>query len=222
MAKFTANPSLRRQIESAVDRGLAAAVVELQAGIKEMLSRPGGGRIYVKSTARKSGNGKTYMAPNARAMKRARALGIKPRVIGRGAARRFWITAGEANRIYFSALQASSKRGAKAKNIRELGFHQASAPGQPPAPDTGMLRRSWQVGQPEKTGTRRVHRLGSNVKYARRMEFGGTDKRGITILPRPYVAPTIARYGPKAVEAFRSVVAGTLAAGASVTIGRSP
>lgn len=200
-----------------MDRGLAAAVVELQAGIKEMLSRPGGGRIYVKSTARKGGNGKTFMAPNARAMKRARALGIQPRAIGRGAARRFWITAGEANRIYFSALQASSKRGAKSKSMRDLGFHRASAPGQPPAPDTGMLRRSWQVGRMEKTGTRRVYRLGSNVRYAKRMEFGGGN-----ILPRPYVAPTIAQYGPKAVEAFRSVVAGTLAAGASVTIGRSP
>lgn len=34
----------------------------------------------------------------------------------------------------------------KARNAREAGIHRASRPGQPPAADTGMLRRSWQVG----------------------------------------------------------------------------
>ena len=33
------------------------------------------------------------------------------------------------------------------RNLREAGFHKASAPNNPPAVDTGTLRRSWQVGR---------------------------------------------------------------------------
>ena len=36
---------------------------------------------------------------------------------------------------------------ARGRNLREQGFHRASVPGRPPAADTGMLRRSWQIGE---------------------------------------------------------------------------
>lgn len=41
----------------------------------------------------------------------------------------------------------------KARNAREAGWHVASRPGSPPAVDTGMLRRSWQLGRSSLRGT---------------------------------------------------------------------
>ena len=35
--------------------------------------------------------------------------------------------------------------------------------------------------------------VGSNKVYARRLEWGGIDSRGIRILPRPYFAPVVLR-----------------------------
>ena len=39
------------------------------------------------------------------------------------------------------------------RNSRERGYHRASRSGQPPAADTGALRRSWQVGRGLQGGT---------------------------------------------------------------------
>jgi hypothetical protein len=39
------------------------------------------------------------------------------------------------------------------RNLRESGYHRASHRGAPPAPDTGALRRSWQVGRGLQGGT---------------------------------------------------------------------
>lgn len=40
----------------------------------------------------------------------------------------------------------------KPRNARESGWHIASRPGSPPAVDTGMLRRSWQIGNNQLVG----------------------------------------------------------------------
>lgn len=100
-------------------------------------------------------------------------------------------------------LYRISKGKRKGRNVRERGFHRASLPGQPPAVDTNRLRASWSV---ESFGTksdgfatvkqdakRTVLRLGSNVVYARILEFGGKTGRGggTTIKPRPYLRPTL-------------------------------
>lgn len=64
-----------------------------------------------------------------------------------------------------------------ARNAREAGVHRASRPGQPPAADTGMLRRSWQVGaeqlQGPKSGLAGIGSFfGGVFKSARRKLFG--------------------------------------------------
>lgn len=43
-----------------------------------------------------------------------------------------------------SALTVLGRNGSGRVYKRGRGFHVASAPGQPPAPDTGNLRRNWQ------------------------------------------------------------------------------
>jgi phage gpG-like protein len=59
--------------------------------------------------------------------------------------------------------------------------HQASSPGDPPAPDTGALRNSVQITQ-----TERGYRVGTNLEYAPPLEYG-TPR----IAPRPAWRPAI-------------------------------
>ncbi len=108
-------------------------------------------------------------------------------------------------------------------------IHRASAPGEPPAVDTGRLRGSissnWTVsgmakgkvespakaedgvGQPAKELTGVV---GSNVEYARRMEFGfvGADSLGriYNQLPRPYLRPALHKNEKKIKNLFKNIV----------------
>lgn len=70
--------------------------------------------------------------------------------------------------------------------------YQSSAPGQPPAVQTGHLRRSVQFGGAQfvedrtQLGDRKRPRIrvGTNVKYAAWLEFGTRH-----IAPRPYMRP---------------------------------
>ena len=78
-------------------------------------------------------------------------------------------------------------------------FHRASAKGQPPAAQTGMLRLSWTTGMrtQRKRQSKVVGRImsqgtsfGSALKYAMALEYG-YEKGKRTLHPRPYIAPTI-------------------------------
>lgn len=68
---------------------------------------------------------------------------------------------------------------------RWYGNHQASAPGEPPALDTGTLRSSI-TGIVDEKGLSIRGFVGSNVEYVRDLELG-TEK----IAPRPFLMPTI-------------------------------
>ncbi len=98
------------------------------------------------------------------------------------------------------------------RNLRETGYHRASAAGHPPAVNTNRLRSSWST---ERLGVKQdsfasvkqdtnktVLRLGSSVPYARILEYGGMTGRGrrTKIQARPYIRPTlpfIAKIVPK-------------------------
>lgn len=69
------------------------------------------------------------------------------------------------------------------------GTHQASAPGEPPSPDTYRYLNSWEtqvVTKPDGSVEAQVGSTLWNV-FGRRLELGGKDKRGIYIAPRPHV-----------------------------------
>lgn len=96
-------------------------------------------------------------------------------------------------------------RGKRARNLRESGFHRASAPGQPPAVNTNRLRGSWSVaiksGKDLLLGynTKLIKRpgvlgyeLGSNVPYAPFLEFGTRRMK-----KRPYLKPAIEIVGKR-------------------------
>lgn len=65
------------------------------------------------------------------------------------------------------------------------GMHQASAPGEPPAPDTHRMRRSARV---KDLGIGRGVLVSVTSPGAATLEFG--DRAG-TLLPRPYMRPSV-------------------------------
>lgn len=65
---------------------------------------------------------------------------------------------------------------------RVYGNHQASAPGQPPAVDTGTYRQSWQVRK-RAVG---VYAVSTNQARGPALEFGSR-----TIAPRPHLRPSV-------------------------------
>jgi len=72
----------------------------------------------------------------------------------------------------------------KARNARESGIHRASRAGQPPAIDTGMLRRSWQIGTGQlRGGTGGISATFSNLISSARRKLIGPDVRQAVITP---------------------------------------
>lgn len=92
----------------------------------------------------------------------------------------------------------------RGRNQRARGWHQASAPGNPPAAMNGHLRNSWTLIPSAKIGSATtrdqgfayidenrsrgtvVYVLGSNLVYARALEFGHGRLR-----PRPYIRDVV-------------------------------
>ena len=62
----------------------------------------------------------------------------------------------------------------------------ASAPGQPPAAQTGTLRRSVQIDDTNAKGDNPTARVGTNLAYGRYLEYG--TKR---IAPRPWLSTAL-------------------------------
>lgn len=106
-------------------------------------------------------------------------------------------------------IEGDGRGGKKAGRKRKGGrLHIASAPGEAPAVLYGALRNS--VGREDVRvvdGTSYEAYVGVGLgvqkdaevaeNYAARLEFGGVDKRGIRILPRPYMEPTRIRVEPR-------------------------
>ena len=90
----------------------------------------------------------------------------------------------------------------------------ASAPGEAPASPTGALRNSMGFSKPKWAGWTVSIEVGSGLgvggegkispAYARRMEFGGIDSRGVRIAARPYMAPTAEKMEPILARLFEA------------------
>jgi hypothetical protein len=79
------------------------------------------------------------------------------------------------------------------------GYHRASAPGEPPAVDTGRLRRSIKTVDDTK-GKNVLIRVGSDVEYAPDLEYGSKARN---LLPRPYMRPSLTRAKSKMDKTMR-------------------
>ena len=125
---------------------------------------------------------------------------------------------------------------ASGRNLRARGFHRASAAGQPPAVNTGRLRQSWAIGSLTKrveidasktfgqgktktgqdlatisyeyTRDRMSFVYGSNLKYARALEYGTRRMRA-----RPYVRPVLNALNKRALTIVKNAIARGFAGG---------
>lgn len=84
--------------------------------------------------------------------------------------------------------------------------HQASAPGEAPASDTGRLVGSIETEYDEDELTGRVV---ARVAYGEMLEYGTQ-----TIEPRPFMRPALARYRPRIERGVRAVMIASLRRGA--------
>jgi len=91
-------------------------------------------------------------------------------------------------------VKRSFKPGTGRKYRRGKKWHTASVPGVPPAVDTGRLRSSI-THEVKVEGDEVIGLIGTNIEYARRLEFGfvGTDKlgRNINQPARPFLRPAV-------------------------------
>ncbi len=168
--------AMTESIRKAIERGVDMATVEMGREMEKMLSQPGTGRVYLI----KGGSGE-YSKKAIAALRRSRVFATA------GYNDRFrFITRANLSQI----LRDMRARGLKnPKTIRAVGFHKASAPGRPPARNTGNLARSWQTGvakrgKVEKAGNRYRLVVGSILPYAKYLEFGTRRMKA-----RPYVRP---------------------------------
>lgn len=80
-------------------------------------------------------------------------------------------------------------------------LHQASAPGEFPAADTGRLHQSITSAMPINGPDRYMSVTGSNVPYDKHLEFG-TSK----MAPRPFMGPSFDEVKPQVEESIRKAV----------------
>lgn len=107
------------------------------------------------------------------------------------------IIRGTLSRPGTGTLYRVSQGNAKGRNLRARGYHRASLPGNPPAVNTNRLRASWSVERVWGGGGDSISqvytqsgvsilRFGSNVPYAKLLEFGTRRMK-----KRPYLKPSL-------------------------------
>lgn len=112
-------------------------------------------------------------------------------------------------------LKLSEKPSGRTYKVSKTGrMHVASAPGEPPAVLFGALRNSMGFSKPKWERWVLSMEVGSGLgvggkgkispAYARRLEFGGIDSRGINIKKRPYMAPVALDMDPKIQRLFEA------------------
>ncbi len=85
--------------------------------------------------------------------------------------------------------QAVNSIARESKSGRMYGDHQASAPFEAPATDSGALVRSIRMRSEDGGMTMYVTAGGSDAPYAGWLEFGVAGPRGWALAPRPFMVP---------------------------------
>ena len=92
--------------------------------------------------------------------------------------------------LYYEGRVKKKLGATPARTGRMYGDHQASAPGEPPAPLSSDLRRSITHTPVIWEGDVASAEVGTDRPYGRILEFGGVTSHGVRILPRPYFSAT--------------------------------
>lgn len=86
------------------------------------------------------------------------------------------------------------------------GVHRASAPGEPPAVLSGLLRDSIDSGVVSVTNTSYEGAVSTKAPYAPILEFGGINDEGKRVEPRPAWLPTLLFNRKKYLQAIQRQV----------------
>lgn len=179
------------KLNGANDAGLRAAARVLRGGIREALHQPGSGELY---RSRKDRAARALEAEHDRLTAKLAREDLRKRE--RSAAKQK--LAGVARR-----LKRTVRGQTQDETLRRMGLdggthraiHQASAAGEAPAPDVGLLPQAVVVGKAE--GELRV---GVGGKW--RGWFALNDGRGRIRAARPFMALGLARVRDKLSKAF--------------------
>jgi len=133
--------------------------------------------------ASKPGRGR-YYARDAKAKKRGNFIGE--------------LSESQAKQLFAEA----QNRKRPAKSLRQAGVHQASAPGDPPAIDSGNYKDSIQTDISRSEASPQEVRVGTKLmvggkSLGRILEYGGRK-----IAARPHWQPVLLTGGPKALKRF--------------------
>jgi len=140
---------------------------------------------------------KTELAPFK---KRMRRLGDAAPAVNRRA-----VLAG--GQVFASALRVKLHSGARTGRVYVRGkgrFHVASAPGEPPATDTGVMANTVRVDLVKATRSDAIADVGPTAEQAPILEFGGGS-----MLPRPFMRVT----RDEQEEAIRSTIVNMIRTG---------
>lgn len=110
---------------------------------------------------------------------------------------------GEARRL----VQKSPRGGKTYKKYRPNRSHKASAPGEPPATDTGMLATAITVRIDTQIPAAVVTVASALAPYSLPLEFGTQDGK---IRARPFMRPALKEKGPEAVALIKTAVERTM------------
>jgi HK97 gp10 family phage protein len=142
-----------------------------------------------------------------KAMQEAMVEGMNVSFLGLGRLVRGKLSQKGTGRFYRVARGSKSGR-----NLRAQGYHQASAPGFPPAVNTNRLRASfisdqlgtWKYGYAfiRTSAVRTILNYGSRVFYAPMLEFGTRKMR-----PRPFLRPSVKAFATVVERIFATAVA---------------
>lgn len=96
------------------------------------------------------------------------------------------------------SIRTGARTGRIVKRYHPERIHQASAPGEPPANDRGVLANSIEV---DVDPTQFNLTLSASAPYARELEYGTRH-----ILPRPFLRPALIRWRKRIIEAIHKAI----------------
>lgn len=101
-----------------------------------------------------------------------------------------------------NSIRTGSKTGRLVRRYNPFRIHRASAPGQAPANDRGMLAASIEVDvDPRQFNLT----LSAGAPYARELEYGTRN-----MLPRPFLRPALTRWRERIINAIHDAIKGGL------------
>lgn len=120
-------------------------------------------------------------------------------------------TTGPVPRLYHMRTRKNGTRARTKVRAGRAGDNIPSKPGEPPAHQMGMLRKSFSFARVSDTEVK----VGTNVKYARPLEFGHVRRNGKWTAERPFMRPTMKN------PALRRKASGILSAAVLASVRRA-